>query len=371
MRITAVTTWFPTLLAPARGSFVVRDLHAIARLHEVRLVHLVPPADDDGTRRLQHAGIEVLRIPMDPKNPLSVAYAARKLGPALAGAQLVHTMAFSTLLPFSVPPLGGRPDAPWVHTEHWSALTTPETLPRPAQLALPAAARLLSGPDTVTAVCDFLAAPIRAVRGKQETRIVPCIVEPFPPAPRRSREDGTVRLVSVGGLIDRKDPLLALETVAELVRRGVDAQLTWVGDGPLRAAVEERAAAADLDGRITLTGTQNIDGVREQLAQADIFLGPTKADNFFVSAAEAVVAGRPCVVGDTGGQSEYLTEKTGLLVSSRRPQDWADAVVELDAATRETSAEQIAATIGDAFSTAQVAAGYNAAYRSAIGRWTR
>src|SRR5699024_8542347 len=63
MKVTVVTTWFPTAVAPTRGSFVVRDTLAIARHQQVRLVHLVPPADDDGTRRLVHEGIEVLRIP--------------------------------------------------------------------------------------------------------------------------------------------------------------------------------------------------------------------------------------------------------------------------------------------------------------------
>ena len=95
MRVVAVTTWFPTEVAPSRGSFVVRDLHAIARHAEVSLVHLVPPADDDGSRRLVHEGIDVLRIPMDPKRPDQVLAASRALSRALRGADLVHSMAFS------------------------------------------------------------------------------------------------------------------------------------------------------------------------------------------------------------------------------------------------------------------------------------
>ncbi|MDU0349475.1 glycosyltransferase family 4 protein, partial [Actinomyces sp. MRS3W] len=244
----------------------------------------------------------------------------------------------------------------------------------PARAVLPAASRLLALPDVVTSVCDYLASPIRAVRGPRETRVVPCIVEPYPPAPRRTRTgDGavTLRLVSTGGLIDRKDPLLALEIVAELVRRDIDAHLTWVGEGPLHDAVVERASRPDVAGRIELTGAQDAAGVRAALADADIFLGPTKADNFFVSAAEAVVAGRPVVVGATGGQGEYLTPSTGVLVESRDPRDWAEALIDLDRATRDLSAEDIAATIGDAFSSRVVAAGYNAAYRSAVAMKSR
>src|SRR5699024_6681236 len=77
-----------------------------------------------------------------------------------------------------------RPPAPWIHTEHWSALTTPATLPLPARTGLPALSRLLTLPDRVTAVCEFLAHPIRQVRGSAPTDIIPCIVEPGAVTPR-------------------------------------------------------------------------------------------------------------------------------------------------------------------------------------------
>src|SRR5699024_7368583 len=98
MRNIVVSTWFPTAASPSRGAFVVRDIQAIGRRDPVRLIHLVPPADDDGTRHLQHEGIEVLRIPMDPRRPHQVLRAARRLRTALREADVVHSMAFSTLL---------------------------------------------------------------------------------------------------------------------------------------------------------------------------------------------------------------------------------------------------------------------------------
>lgn len=361
MRITAVTTWFPTERAPWRGSFVARDLAALARLHEVRLIHLVPPEDDDSTRRLSHEGIEVLRIPMRPADPASVARAAGALGPAMAGAQIVHSMAISALEPLAV----ARPQVPWVHTEHWSALTNPDTLSRPARAALPVVSRLLRLPDVVTTVCEYLAAPVRAVR-RGPVRVVPCIVEPYEPAPRRPRTDGRLELVSVGALVERKDPMLALRTVVELALSDVDAHLTWVGEGPLRQAVAELATDLAVAHRIHLVGTKDTQGVRQALAEADLFLGPTKGDNFFVAAAEAIVAGRPVVAGTAGGHGEYLTRSVSRLVASRDPQDWSDAVISLDASTLGLSAQQVAATIGDCFSSASVGAAYHRVYREAL-----
>lgn len=363
MRITAVTTWFPTQVAPSRGSFVVRDLHAIARHAEVKLVHLVPPADDDGTRRLVHEGIDVLRIPMDPKRPDQVLAASRTLQRALRGADLVHSMAFSSLLPLSL----RRPRAPWLHTEHWSALTTPSTLPAAARLGMPAITRLLALPDRVTAVCEFLARPIREIRGRRETAVVPCIVEPGDLVPRRDRADGALRLVSTGGLIERKDPLLAVEVLARLVEGGADAHLEWLGEGPLREATEQRARELGVADRLDLPGSRSSAEVREALGRADLFFGPTRADNFFVSAAEAIVAGRPVVLGATGGQGEYVEPEVGTLIPQQDVEAYAEAILEVDQRTRELSAQAIADTIGDAFSSATVGAAYAEQYDDLLG----
>ncbi|WP_136313941.1 glycosyltransferase [Actinomyces procaprae] len=373
MRVLAVTTWFPTAVAPSRGSFVVNNLHAIGRAHELRVIHLVSPGDDDGTRQQVHEGIRVRRVPMNPQSPAEVARAARAVSAALRSdsftPQILHTMAASALEPAALL----RPQLPWIHTEHWSALTAPETLGTAGRAALPAVRRLLRLPGIVTTDSQFLADGVRRGRGSRDTRVVPCIVEPYPAAARRERTDGALSLVSVGGLIDRKDPLLALEVVAELVRRGLDARLTWVGEGPLRGAVTERAAAPDLAGRITLTGTLDAVGVRAALAEADLLLAPTRSDNFFIAVAEAVIAGRPVVTGAKGGQSEYLDPAYSRLVDTRDVARWADAVAELDAATADVPAQAIAATIGDRFSTAAAARGYNTAYRDLLaprgGTW--
>lgn len=358
MRITAVTTWLPTEVAPSRGSFVVRDLHSIARHHDVRIVHLVPPQDDDQTRRLSIEGIETLRIPMNPRRPDSILWASKQLRAALVNADIVHSMAFSSLLPLSL----RGPRCPWVHTEHWSAITSPGTLPAAAQAALPAVLQLLARPTTVTAVCEYLATPIRQVRGTRPTTVVPCVVDPHPLDERRDRSDGQLRLISTGGLIDRKDPLVAVRTVAELVVRGVDAHLDWVGEGPLRAEVDALATQLGISSRILLLGSKSPTEVRAALGAADLFFGPTKADNFFVSAAEAIVAGRPVVLGSTGGQGEYVDPSIGALIGVQSPGAYADAIQDVDRRTRDLTSEQISATIGDAFSTETVGRGYAETY---------
>lgn len=366
MRIVAVTTWFPTEVAPSSGSFVAKDLRAIADLGEVTrldVVHLVPPHQDDGVRRLVHDGLRVRRVPMSTRAPGQVLAAARELAPLVAGADLVHTMAFSALLPFAFT----RPGPTWLHTEHWSALTTPSTVPLTWRLALPLLRPLLRRPDVVTTVCEFLARPVRAQRGERPTVVVPCIVplrEHLTPRPMRPRTP--MRLVAVGGLVHRKDPLLAVATVAELSRRGVDTRLTWVGDGELRRKVGRRVSRLGVRSSVRLVGTRDADGVSAALDEADMFFLPTRAENFCVSAAEAIVHGRPVVVGATGGHGEYIDDLVGELVHEQDAVAYADAVQRLELRTRHLNASDIAATIGDRFSARNVARGYLDAYGTAL-----
>lgn len=366
MRVTVVTTWFPTSKAPASGSFVVADALAMqAQGEDVRIVHLVPGHQDDGTRHVRHAGLQVVRIPMTPSRPDQIIAAARALRAATAGADVVHTTAISALLPYAL----GRPRAAWVHTEHFSGLTSPQNLSLAVRAVLPAVSRLLARPDVVTAVCDFLARPVRAVRRERPTVVVPCIVPPLDHVPaRRPRGDRPLRLVGVGALVERKDPVLAVDTLAALERRGVAAQLTLVGEGPLRDAVEARAAELGLAGRVRLTGVIDRAGVQAELADADLFLGPTRGDNFFVSCAEALVAGRPVVVGSTGGQGEYVDPAVGTLVDEQSAEAYADAVIDLDARTASLDADRIAATVGDRFSVERVGAAYRDVHLDALGR---
>ncbi|GAA1628982.1 glycosyltransferase family 4 protein [Georgenia ruanii] len=362
MRVVAVTTWFPTTRAPSSGTFVAKDVAAVAAAgHDVAVVHLVPPHQDDGTRALEHEGLRVCRVPMATNRPDAIAAAGRALRPLLAGADVVHTMAFSTLLPFA----WRRPAGPWVHTEHWSGLTNPATLPPAWRLALPMLSRLQARPDVTTAVCDFLCRTIRRSRNGP-LEIVPCLVPPLHPVPPRRHRDGVLRLVGVGGLVERKDPVVAVRTLAELRRRGTEAALTWVGEGPLRTEVLGEADRLGVADHLTLTGNLATAGVSAALAAADLFFLPTRADNFCVSAAEALVHGRPVVVGATGGQGEYIDRAVGELVERQDPALYADAIQRVDIATQDLAAETIAATIGDRFSAAQVAAGYERAYAEAL-----
>nr|WP_241739937.1 MULTISPECIES: glycosyltransferase [Microbacterium] len=356
-----LTTWFPTLAAPSSGIFVANDAKLLAGRHDVAVVHLASPAllSEDDLVADRSRTVQVTRIPMSTTNPLDLFRAGGRLRDRLESADILHTQAFSTLLPLA----RLRVPLPWVHTEHWSALSNPETLGS-ARLALPLLRPLLRRPDVVTGVCEYLAAPVRAHR-RGPTQIVPCIVPPaahLAALPRRPHP----RLVAVGGLVERKDPVLAVDALRLIHDAGVRADLRFVGDGPLRGAVADRAARHSLTDHVSFAGVVDQAGVTAELTGADVFFLPTKGENFCVSAAEAIVQGRPVVVGANGGQREYVEELNGELVADQTPAAYAHALLRVLRRDPRPQPADIAATIGDRFSPDRVADGYDSAYAEAV-----
>lgn len=359
MRVLVVTTWLPTRSSPGTGIFVERDIDLLARDHDVHVVHLSSTPDDPLVRSWS-----VETVPLTPANPLTVRAAARLLRPMIGDYDLVHSMAASALLPFR----RLSPARPWVHTEHLSGILAPQTLPVTARLALPSMMRLMARPDVVVAVGERLADAIRAHRDGPVSVVPNAVEQPAIPAPRRAVLDDGLALVSVGGVIPRKGPDIAVRTVAELVHRGTDATLRWVGDGPQRDEIRRLAEQLGVAERVSLVGSLPPEGVLRELAVGDVFLLPTAGETFGVSIAEALASGRPVVVGSNGGQSEFVNEPDGVLVSTREPEAYADAVERVIRLNEERSAAEIAARTRARFTDDNRRALYGQVYDEAVKR---
>ncbi len=375
VKVCVVTPWYPTVDSPFSGLFVQREVDAFAAVgRPVYVVHLDRSLPAGKTVPAVVGGRPVLRLGMNPANPVSVALAVPALRRALSGMDVVNSHAISALPVVAL----ARGRAKWVHTEHWSALSNPESAPALLRAVRPAFASLLRLPDAVVAESERLAEPIRAFGGSP-VELIPCIVPAPPQLPvtkkgeladpnskqatmrtPATRVRDPIRLASTGGVIDRKDPLLAVRTVKELEDRGVAASLIWTGEGDLRGEAIELAAKLGVDAEFPGAGSE--EEVQERTAAADVFFAPTKGENFFVAAAEALVSGRPLVASDQGGHTEYADPKFTEIVTERTPGAYADAVLAVLRKTSGVPAEEIAGSVRDRFSPSTVAGQYLSLY---------
>ena len=126
-------------------------------------------------------------------------------------------------------------------------------------------------------------------------------------------EDGRV-VLSVGALSWEKDPLGMLDVTSELLRADGRNRHVFVGDGPLRSRLEERATALGVAGQVVLTGARN--DVGAVLAASDVVLFASRTEGMPATLIEAGLAARPAVAMAVGGVSEVVVDgQTGVVVA--------------------------------------------------------
>jgi phosphatidylinositol alpha-1,6-mannosyltransferase len=143
-------------------------------------------------------------------------------------------------------------------------------------------------------------------------------------------------VVCVSRLVARKGQDVLIRAMPEIVRRVPGAALLVVGDGPYRATLERLAFEAPLRS-VVLAGQVSEEELPYYYAAGDVFAMPCRTrrgglevegwGNVFI---EAAAAGRPVVVGDSGGARESLVDGvTGHLVDGENVVQVADAVAGL------------------------------------------
>lgn len=336
MRVLVVTPWFPSSGAPGSGVFNLRDVRLLAEEHEVTVLHLIRP-DLLGGEEVEYEDFAVERVPFQFERPGTIRPASQRIRELLPDHDAIHSMAFSALLPVRM----ARPSVPWAHTEHYSQLVTPPASSRMA-VTLGVLKRLFKRPDETIAVSRSLAEVMDGYRKRPTAVIANEVMTPADTVPDTVLDSKRMRVIAVGGIIERKGPIPALETMIELRRRGVDASLTWVGEGDLSARMIELAAQAGVSEHLTLTGHLSPDDLSRELLRADLFLLPVETETFGVAIAEALAHGLPVVTSGTGGHLEFLPSHASRVVADRSPDELGAAVVDIASDPERWTRERIA-----------------------------
>jgi glycosyltransferase involved in cell wall biosynthesis len=156
---------------------------------------------------------------------------------------------------------------------------------------------------------DRLESAVPDARGK--TEVVDCGVDLERFAPRDAavarrdlgwEGDGTAFLC-LGGLTERKN---VLRLARAFESRG-EGTLTFVGDGPLRPALEGRPG-------IRVAGRVAHDAVPAWIAACDVLCQPSLTEPFGLATLEAMASGRSVVATSVGGPPEFVTPEAGVLV---------------------------------------------------------
>ncbi len=122
-----------------------------------------------------------------------------------------------------------------------------------------------------------------------------------------------------------KDHRLFLDIAGEVMRRRVEAHFLMVGNGRGRRAIEREIHSRSWSDRFTqISSTEEI---ADLLRLMDVLVLCSQCEGFPNVVMESMAAGTPVVAASVGGVPELIQHReTGLLVESRRPEEFADAI---------------------------------------------
>lgn len=139
--------------------------------------------------------------------------------------------------------------------------------------------------------------------------------------------------LAVGRLVPIKNHRLFLDIAAAIVTQHPEARFVLVGDGPLREELQTYARQLNLNGKVIITGERH--DVPAILHAADVFILTTGSngkvgEGFPNAVMEAMLAGRPCVVSNSGGTAELFDDaEAGYMVAPEDRQTYVKRVIKL------------------------------------------
>ena len=346
-------------------------------------------ADSDGSGdsmliRAANAGLRVVIVPelVSQISPASDSRALRRLTEQLAqgGYGVVHThSAKAGALGRLAAGRAGTPHV--VHTFH--GFPFHEFQSRPRRAAYVGIERYLARrTDFFLAVGGAVAAEAvrRGIAVPERVRVInPAIEHSHAEASQATRAAARRRLgVPIGckvvgtvGRVDyQKAPESFVDAIAAIDRRDVYA--VWIGDGPMRHAMEARANRRGLQGRFLCVGHR--DDVPDLLPGLDVFAMASRYEGLPCAVAEAMTFGLPVVATAVNAVPDVvLPGETGLLVSPERPRQLAAAITYMldepaEAARMAAAARRL---IADRFTPESLATVLEAAYASGPSRTAR
>jgi GalNAc-alpha-(1->4)-GalNAc-alpha-(1->3)-diNAcBac-PP-undecaprenol alpha-1,4-N-acetyl-D-galactosaminyltransferase len=149
--------------------------------------------------------------------------------------------------------------------------------------------------DLVTVLTQNALPFYPAARGYRAIVMPNPVVTP-PPAKAATRLVKAPSLIAIGRLHPQKGFDLLLKAFDRLKTKYPDWEIVILGEGPMRAELEDLRSQLQLTDRVHLPGL--VTNVPEYLRQADIFVMPSRFEGFPMALCEAMACGLPVLAAD-------------------------------------------------------------------------
>lgn len=222
-------------------------------------------------------------------------------------------------------------------------------------------------PDYITAISRFLAN--RALRlGAKKAEVVPNGVDLGEARDVLVNKEGNIRrrIISLARLSWEKDHKNLIAAMPKILEKYPDAEMVFVGDGPLRGEVHAQIASLGLENKIKLLGKLPHKTALEELAKADVSICPSLAEGLGITFIEAQILGVPVIGTNVGGIPDVIEDgKTGLLIKPSDAAAISEAILkifDMPAEEKEKMVSTAKISAAEKFNWDNIAAKYNEIY---------
>lgn len=122
----------------------------------------------------------------------------------------------------------------------------------------------------------------------------------------RCNQGGRGNIIFLGRLVPEKGLQILLEAFPLILREIPGACLLVAGRGPYEEELKQKARDLGIDHRVKFVGFVDDTGRNRILAGADLAVFPSIYEPFGIVALEAMAAGVPMIISDTGGLGEII-----------------------------------------------------------------
>ncbi|CAN5155279.1 glycosyltransferase family 4 protein [soil metagenome] len=329
MRILAVTNLYPNPQQPQRAPY---NRHQFRLLGERNPLHVIAPIAWTDERSFPTPIPELRRVTLDN---ITVDHPRYYFPPRFGRRFYGHSYRRSIRKTFERAVAEFKPDivfAPWAYPDGWAAVKLAHEHKLPAVIQVHGSDIKLLGDyparrkrtieavtqaEGVVAVSEDLARDLVSFGVPRERILVnydgvdPALFHPGNRAAAKAvlSESTKPIVLFIGNLVPVKQVHLLFEAV-----QGLEVKTMIVGDGPLRASLEQDATFLGLD--VRFVGSIPLEELPEYYRAADCFVLPSRSEGVPNVLLEASACGTPWVASNVGGVPEIARLGKSTLVPS-------------------------------------------------------
>ena len=145
-------------------------------------------------------------------------------------------------------------------------------------------------------------------------------------------DDGVIRILWVGRMINWKRPEIALKIATELKKKNINFYMDIIGDGPLYNKLESMCSSEKLYDTVKLHGLVDNDIVRHYMSNSDVLIVTSnRQEGWGAVVNEALSVGTPVIAFNSIGAANYLIQDgiNGYLCDENNITDMINKIIEV------------------------------------------